>query len=317
MTDHPVRLLDLGEVSPLRSQALYHGLGESMNEQSPDTIVLCHPAAPYFSVGHHHAPADELDLEWCRASGYPVLRRRIGGGTVFLDRSQLFYQCIFHRRGAPLMVEGIYRRFLMPAVEALRGLGLPASLEGINEIEVAGRRMAGTGGGQIGEAVVVVGNVLFDFPASVMGRAWRAPSPQFRRLAEEGLRLHVGTLGAALPSPPAQAGMRERLVASYETGLGRPLVRGRLTPAETAAVRAEEERLARPPERSRAPGRPLTRVKVTRRVSVHEWTWRAGEGETRVTARVADRHIEELVVAGAPLAPDDARRRVLEALSAG
>ncbi|MEK7838850.1 MAG: lipoate--protein ligase family protein, partial [candidate division NC10 bacterium] len=171
MTDRPVRLLDLGEVSPLRSQAIYHGLGASMDDASPDTIVLCRPAAPYFCVGYHQSPAEELDLDWCREAGYPVLQRRIGGGTVFLDSSQLFYQCIFHRRRAPLMVDAIYRRFLMPVVEALRALGLAATLEGVNEIEVEGRRIAGTGGGQIGEAVVVVGNVLLDFPEALMARA--------------------------------------------------------------------------------------------------------------------------------------------------
>ena len=68
----PVRLLDLGAVSPLRSQALYHGLAESMDEGSPDTIVLCRPTAPYFCVGYHQSPRAELDLDWCRLNGYPV-----------------------------------------------------------------------------------------------------------------------------------------------------------------------------------------------------------------------------------------------------
>ncbi len=317
MTGRAVRLLDLGEVSPLRSQALYHGLGESMDEQSPDTVVLCRPAATCFSVGHHHSPGEELDLEWCRREGHPVYRRRIGGGTVLLDRDQLFYQCIFHRRRAPLMVEGIYRRFLMPAVDALRGLGVPATLEGINEIEAAGRRMAGTGGGQIGEAVVVVGNVLFEFPAQVMARAWRAPSPEFRRLAEEGLRRRIGTLGGMRPAPPSEAVVRRHLIACYEAALGRPLVPGGLTSAEDAAVRAEEARLARLAEPPAHVAPRLTRLKITRRVRVQEWTWPADGGEARVTARVADGRVEDVVVAGAPLAGADVERRVLEALTAG
>src|SRR3990172_7271268 len=172
-----------------------------------------------------------------------------------------------------MMVDAIYRRFLMPAVEALRALGLPASLEGINEIEVSGRRIAGTGGGQIGEAVVVVGNLLLDFPFHLMGRAWRVPSPQFRRLAEDGLRLHLATLAALLPSVPPEAEIRTRLVAGYEAGLGRPLVPGPLTAAEETAVHAEEERLADLHEHGAARRPQPTRLKVTRRVWVHEWTW--------------------------------------------
>ena len=311
----PVRLLDLGEVSPLRSQALYHGLAECMDDQSPDTIVLCRPAAPYFCVGYHQSPSEELDLDWCRDNGYPVLQRRIGGGTVFLDPSQFFYQCIFHRRRAPLMVEALYRRFLMPAVETLRALGLPAALEGVNEIEVGGRRIAGTGGGQIGEAVVVVGNFLFDFPAAVMGRAWRVPSNDFRRLAEDGLRLHLATLNSVLAERPSEARIRAELVTRYEAGLGRPLVPGSLSAAEEAQVLEEEGRLPRPGEagggiRPRGAG-----LKVTHRVWVHEWTRPVGGARMRVTARVADGRVEALAVDGGALGSQEAEQWVLRELA--
>jgi lipoate-protein ligase A len=308
------RLLDLGAVAPLRSQALYHGLAERMTEEAPDTLVLCRPARPYFSVGYHQAPERELDLDWCRGRGYPVIRRRIGGGTVFLDSSQLFYQCIVHRRRAPFAVEAIYRRYLMPAVRTLRGLGLQASLEGVNEIEVGGRRVAGTGGGQIAEAVVVVGNLLFDFPAAIMGRAWRAPSRAYRRLAADGLARHLATLGDLLPACPSEAEIRRRLVAEYADALGRPLEPGRLDPDERDAIRREERRLARLDPAG--PARPGARpgLKVTRRVWVHEWVWGAGRARVRVTARVASGRVEAMEVAGKGMAREEAERRVLEAL---
>lgn len=307
-----VRLLDLGEVSPLRSQALYHGLAEGMDQSAPDTIVLCRPAAPYFCVGYHQAPAAELDLAWCRQNGYPVIQRRIGGGTVFLDANQLFYQCIFHRSRAPFDVASIYRRFLAPPVRVLQSLGLPATLEGVNEIEVSGRRIAGTGGGQIGEAVVVVGNLLFDFPADVMARAWRVPSGEFRRLAEDGLRRHLATLRGELSGHPPEAEIRRRLVQAYGATLGRPVIPGGLTPPEEAAVRREERRLTRLDEagcraRRRGPG-----LKVTHRVWVHEWRGRVAERRTRVTARVADGRIEEMVISGATLDRKEAERRIVQ-----
>ncbi|HET8578252.1 MAG TPA: biotin/lipoate A/B protein ligase family protein [Methylomirabilota bacterium] len=309
-----VRLVEADEVSPLRSQALYHGLALAMTESSPDTIVLCRPAGPYFCVGFHQSPREELDLDWCRRQGYPVIQRAIGGGTVFLDARQLFYQCVFHRRQAPLAVAAIYRQFLTPAVQTLRALGLPACLEGVNEIEVNGRRIAGTGGGQLGEAVLVVGNLLFDFAPEVMGRAWRLPSGAFRRLAEEGLRLHLATLAAMLDRPPSEAEIRRRLVAEYEAGLGRPLVPGVLTLEEEAAVESEERRLARLDEAG-AVARPRdSRLKVTHRVWVHEWHWPVSGGEARVTARLADGRVEAIEMAGGALSPQEAERRVLEAL---
>jgi lipoate-protein ligase A len=306
VTDRPVRLLDLGEVSPLRSQALYLGLGESMDDASPDTIVLCRPAAPYFCVGHHQSPAEELDLDWCREAGYPVLQRRIGGGTVFLDSSQLFYQCIFHRRRAPLMVDAIYRRFLMPVVEALRALGLAATLEGVNEIEVEGRRIAGTGGGQIGEAVVVVGNVLLDFPGALMARAWRVPSPAFRRLAREGLRRYLTTLGRELRGRCATpAALADRIAGAYADRLGEPLVAGALTPREGEAVRAAEEQLGSGRFARGGGAAPYRGLKIARGVYVFEG--RAAGAAVRVSLRLRHGLVDGLAVRGA----DSRRARAL------
>lgn len=243
-----VRLLDLGEVSPARSQALYHGLARRMTEASPDTLVLCRPSRPYFSVGHHQEPEQELDLGFCAAHGYPVFRRRIGGGTVYLDSDQLLYQAVVHASRAPLRVEAVYRRFLSAPVAALRELGLPATLEGTNEIEVRGRRIAGTGGGQIGEAMVVTGNILFDFPRDVMVRAWRVPSEAFRALAAQGLRQSLTTLRRELGAAPPMAAVSGLLVVKYREGLGRTLEDGHLTAAEESAVAEAEGELTGPPE---------------------------------------------------------------------
>ncbi len=265
-----VRLLDLGAVSPLRSQALYHGLAQSMEEESPDTIVLCRPSAPYFCVGYHQSPRAELDLAWCRENGYPVFQRRIGGGTVFLDPNQLFYQCIFHRSRAPFDVASIYRRFLTPPVRVLQALGLAAALEGVNEIEVGGRRIAGTGGGQIQDAVVVTGNILFDFDYEAMARAWRVPSEDFRRLASDSLHRYVTTLKGEVSRPPSIEGVKERLAQQYAETLGRPLVPGPLTRGEEEAVAHAEAELANSAWTPEGVGRGERGLKIARGVYIRE-----------------------------------------------
>ena len=306
----PVRLLELGAVPPLYSQALYHGLAESMRDTSPDTLVLCWPSAPCFCVGAHRRAAEDLDLDWCQAQGYPVLHRRIGGGTVYLHPGQLFYQAVVHRRRAPFAVAAVFRRCLDPVVRTLAAMGLDARLEGVNEIEVGGRRIAGTGGGQLGEAMVVVGNLLYDFPAATMGRAWRLPSEAFRRLAVEGLHRHLVTLDELCPAgPPDPAELGRRLAAEYAREWDRPMRPGEPTPDEAYAVGAEERRLVRlGPGRRGSPERER-RLKLTRRAWVGEWTWSAGAEEARVTARVANSEVEALEVVG-PLRRAEALGRV-------
>ena len=296
----PVRLLDLEEVSPLRSQALYHGLAESMDEGSPDTIVLCRPTAPYFCVGYHQSPRAELDLDWCRLNGYPVFQRRIGGGTVFLDPNQLFYQCIFHRSRAPFDVASIYRRFLTPPVQVLQALGLPAALEGVNEIEVGGRRIAGTGGGQIQDAVVVTGNILFDFDYDAMARAWRVPSEAFRRLASESLHRYVTTLTRELPSGPSAEDIARLLTEKYAEVLERPLRAGSLTPREEIAVSRAERELAHGDWPSTALDGGDRRIKIAGTVVVGTERVETPAGVLRAIVRRRDEAIEELILDGIP-----------------
>ncbi len=125
--NEPVRLLELGAVPWLRTQALYHALAELMTEDSPDTLILVRPQEPYVCIGYHQPLSAVLDRAACRAAGLPIVRRRVGGGTTYLDNNQHFYQCIFHHTRLPFRVDAVCARLLDAPVAALRKLGLNAA----------------------------------------------------------------------------------------------------------------------------------------------------------------------------------------------
>lgn len=293
-----MRLLDLGTVSWLESQALYHGLAACMTEGTPDTVILVRPDAPHFCIGYHQDAGAVLDLEACRALGMPVLRRRLGGGAVYLDGNQLYYQCIFHKTRVPARVDALFARCLGPVVAALREVGLGARLRRVNEIEVGGRRIAGTGAGQIGEASVVVGNVLFDFDYEVMARAWRAPSAPFRGQAARALREHLTTLRREMPHPPAPEQVRGALARAYARDLGRPLLRGALTEGERAAVACAASALADPAWLSRGAGLARPGLKIAAGVFVREVEVATTAGPLRLTGSLRNGALEALAIWG-------------------
>jgi len=266
-----------------------------MTADAPDTLVLLTPEAPYFCVGFHQDLASSLDIAWCRAAGLPIIRRRLGGGAVYLDRNQLFYQLITHRSRAPLAVESLYRRYLDGAVTTLRRLGLEARLSPPNEIEVAGRRIAGTGAGQIEQAVVVVGNILFDFDYRTMARAWPVPTESFRRLAEAGLRSSLTTLARELPEPPTTAEVCRHLVASYAASLGREIVPGELTGHERELLPGTEALLTSPEWVAREGTLRPAGLKISARVTVHHGEHPTDEGMLHTTVRLRDGRIDEFV----------------------
>jgi lipoate-protein ligase A len=275
-----------------------------MTAETLDTIVLLRPGAPYFSVGHHQVPERVLDLKFCRRTGFPVFRRRIGGGTVYLDRNQLFYQVIVHRSRAPFRVGEIYRTFLQAPVMALRAMGLDSSLEGVNEVVVGGRRIAGTGGGQIGDAVVVTGNILYDFDYEAMALAWRVPSAPFRRLAAEGLSRYITTLRRELHQVPPMEKMAGRLAEAYAETLGRPLHPGVLTPAEEDAIaRAGRDLFSESWTEEAPPGGLDGGLKIARGIYVRESEWITGAGPVRVTLRLRHDAIDDMTLDGTAWRP--------------
>ena len=236
-----IRLLNLGMIPSWQTQAIYHALAERMDENSQDTIVICRPTTPYLCLGYHQVFENIFDPIECNRRGLPVYRRRLGGGATYLDQNQLFYQCIFHQKHMPAIFKDIFAFALAAPVMTLRRLGLEAELRETNEIEVDGKRIAGTGGGLIGNAAVVVGNLLFDFDDEAMTAVWHTPSLSFRKLAQKALRDHLLRLNPLL-GPASMEDVTDILIQSFSETMGRPLQQGVLSieEIETAAEIAEE-----------------------------------------------------------------------------
>ena len=219
-----MHLYRLGRVSWQDTQLAYHALAHLGREG----LVLCSPAEPYISLGYSQDPTQELDLEHCRRAGLPVFRREVGGGAVYLDRHQLFWQVVV-RRDHPLVSldrQAFYRRFLAPVVAAYQELGVEARVEPVNDVAVGQRRIAGTGAGEIGECVAFVGNLMRRFDCGAMARVIQAPDPAFRHRYLACLEEQLTSLQREL-GPVAEAALEDEqlydLLARHFTDLLGPL----------------------------------------------------------------------------------------------
>src|SRR5579859_3384054 len=114
-----LRVIDAGCVPPARSQSLWHGIASAMRPDDRPVLSFCRPASPYVCIGLHRR-LSELDLVACSEMHLPVYRRQIGGGPVYCDSDQLFFQMTMPARSAPASVDRLYAELLAPAAEALR-----------------------------------------------------------------------------------------------------------------------------------------------------------------------------------------------------
>ncbi len=230
-----LRVVDFGLSSPLRSQTLWHAIGYGVSAGAPTTLSFTRPAAPYVCLGYHGA-LDEVDHEYCRAHGLPVLRRMVGGGTVYLDADQVFFQICLPARAVPPVRAQALRMLLEPAVTAFRSVGVPAALDDDLEICVGDRKVCGHGAGQIEDAVVVCGNLIQRFDHERAARVLALPDPAQR---EHTLAL-MHRFVAATPVDPAA--FQAAMVSAYSAALGLGAVPGELTATERTALTDLDDR---------------------------------------------------------------------------
>jgi lipoate-protein ligase A len=279
-----LRLMDFGTVSALRSQSLWHALAHGVGRGLPATVALCRPAQPYVSLGYHR-PLEEVDLGACARFGLPVLRRMVGGGTVYLDSGQLFFQVVVPPELVSPVPARALARLLEPARLAFRAAGLPARFDR-GELAVGGRKVCGHGAGRLDGAVVVVGNLLERFDPGAAAGVLSAPDERSRRR----LRGRMANLVGPPPGAAVDAGSFARglLDACGEVFGVRPTP-GSLAPVELRALR-RFDRLLGSTRFVQGPARPGQRgsgdwvVKV--RSGVVEG--RVARGPTRLWAVVVD-----------------------------
>lgn len=293
-----VRLLDLNQVSYLHSQSIYHTVAYCTTEASSGTVIILTPKESYASIGYHQSLENEIDVEYCREKGIPIIRREVGGGAVYLDKDQLFFQCIFPKDSVPIKLDNLYTLFLQPAVNTYRSLGVDACYLPGADINVAGRKICGNGAGRIEDAAVVVGNILFDFNYNEMARILRVPSETFRDKIYDSMQVYLTTLRRELGYIPDRQRVKNILIAEFEKVLGVSLQRGDLTPDEHRRLAEMDKKLTDRNWLYEKGGKVDNWIKISADVKVKESTYPFPEGLLRIILRVKGDTIDDIVITG-------------------
>ncbi len=294
-----LRVIDFGYVSALRSQAVYHGLAAAMGADDDPVLSLANPSDPYVCVGVHQEIAHEVDVDFCASANLPVIRRRVGGGAVFLDRNQMFFHFIYPHGKAPQYAANLYPLFCEPAVKTYRDLGVAAEYRPINDIQVQGRKIGGTGAASIGEATVMVGSFMFDFDTAMMARCLKVPSEKFRDKLKTALDDYMTTMTRELATVPSREAVKARFLKHCETVLGVTAVADEPTAAEEAAI-AEQEAALSDPAWAQRQGRKFVElgVKISAGTHLTESVYKARGGLIRAHLLARDGVVADLMLSG-------------------
>lgn len=187
-----MKLYNLGKVPWQETQLIYHALAYLGRE----SLVLVSPASPYVCIGYHQDVTQEVDVEFCKANHIPIFRRKVGGGAVYLDGGQLFFHLVLRQNNPaiPASKKAFYQKFLRPIVNVHHRIGIAAAYKPVNDIIANSRKISGTGVGEVGGCIVLVGNLILDFNYQMMSRILKVPDEKFRDKVRKTIEDNLTTI---------------------------------------------------------------------------------------------------------------------------
>lgn len=105
-----------------------------------DTYLLFYINQPSIIIGRNQNTVEEINTEFVDKNDIKVVRRLSGGGAVYHDEQNLNFSFITKDDGDSFHN---FEKFTKPLVEVLNKLGVPAELQGRNDLVVHGRKISG------------------------------------------------------------------------------------------------------------------------------------------------------------------------------
>lgn len=314
------RLLDLGQVSVLRSQSIYHGLTAAIRAEDDPIITMMTPRGTYVSVGHSQETEKEVDLHFCTQEKIPVIRRRVGGGAVLLDRNQLFFHVILpvarsEEFGLPRKLVKKFAYLARPPIHAYHKLGINADFRPVNDIHVEGKKIGGTGTGEIGEGLVFAGSMMMDFNHALMAKVLKVPDEKMRDKIHETLEAYITTIKRELGVKLAVAEVAEALLQSFEEVYGIELIPSVIQEREWEEIEKFDEHLSDDAwlHKVQLVAREHRDIKISSNVRILGAARKAPGGMIKATVKVVDASIDDLIITGDfAFSPPDGLERLSE-----
>ncbi|MEO0205647.1 MAG: biotin/lipoate A/B protein ligase family protein [candidate division WOR-3 bacterium] len=213
-------LLKLDRLSGQDSMLIFHTLARIGYEG----LIIVSPAQPLASVGYFQDAEKEIDLKFARSAGISVMRREVGGGATYLDENQIFYQVIWNSKNPkfPREIKKIFEYLSQPPCETYRKFGINTSFRAENDIVTdKGKKIAGEGGGDIGNSMVFVGGILLDFDYATMSKLLKVPDEKFRDKIYKSMEENLTTMKRELGEIPPREEIKNVLIENFEKILGK------------------------------------------------------------------------------------------------
>ena len=235
------RLLDTEyRDDPFMNMSVEEAIPRSVGEgEAPNTVRFWHNSNTIV-LGCFQSADLEVNYDACKETGTQVVRRFTGGGAVYHDAGNLNY-AISLKKGHPLVpdndVQLVFQRLSEGTVEGLRGLGVRAEFQPINDIQVDGRKVSGAAGSVRWGTVFHHGCILVASDLAMLGRVLNVPGVKLADRHVASVQKRVTTVRDELQKVVTTGEVRDAIVRGIERSYNVRLVEGQLSSSELSLAK--------------------------------------------------------------------------------
>ena len=160
-----------------------------------ETVFYLWRNSPSVIIGLNQNVYSEVNLPYLESKGIRLARRVTGGGAVYHDLQNLNYTIV----GRSFDLERDYPGYLRYVLDALRSLGVPAEINGRNDITVDGRKVSGYAKRVYKDRLMVHGTLMYDVDIATLTEALSVPGSKLDAAGIASVRSRVGNLSGYLP----------------------------------------------------------------------------------------------------------------------
>ena len=173
-----------------------------------DDILLFYINEPSIIIGRNQNTLEEINYPYVETNHIQVVRRLSGGGAVYHDHGNLNFSFI-NPNGREFLHN--FKKFTAPVVKVLNSMGVPAEMNGRNDIVVEERKISGNAQYSIGTKLVSHGTLLFNSDLSKVSEALNVKTEKIESKGIKSVRSRVANISEYISNPMDILEFRERI----------------------------------------------------------------------------------------------------------
>lgn len=173
-----------------------------------DDILLFYINQPSIIIGRNQNTLEEINYPYVDENQIIVVRRLSGGGAVYHDHGNLNFSFI-NANGREFLHN--FKKFTTPVVKVLNSMGVPAEMNGRNDIVVEERKISGNAQYAIGTKLVSHGTLLYNSDLSKVSEALNVKVEKIESKGIKSVRSRVANISEYMSEPMDVLEFRERV----------------------------------------------------------------------------------------------------------